>query len=48
LVERVSNSLPHEQRTCATTYSGWMSVFMATPFARAEPARERAVRMREG
>jgi len=31
-VERVSNSLPQVQRTRATTYSGWMSVFMPPPF----------------
>ena len=28
-VERVVNSLPHVHRTCASTYSGWTSVFMA-------------------
>lgn len=29
-VERVSNSLPQVQRTWVWTYSGWMSVFIAT------------------
>jgi hypothetical protein len=28
LVERVWNSAPHEQRTVARTYSGWMSGFI--------------------
>src|ERR1700745_2152281 len=28
-VERVTNSFPHVQRTVASTYSGWISVFMA-------------------
>src|SRR5687768_16106809 len=27
-VERVRHSLPHEQRTTESTYSGWMPVFM--------------------
>src|SRR5438046_8496070 len=30
LVERVTNSFPHVQRTVASTYSGWISVFMAS------------------
>ena len=30
-VERVMNSLPHEQVTCETTYSGWMSTFIEAP-----------------
>ena len=30
-VERVVNSLPHEQVTCVSTYSGWMSGFMTGP-----------------
>src|SRR3954449_7799320 len=29
LVERVTNSFPQVQRTLATVYSGWISVFMA-------------------
>src|SRR5436190_19292418 len=28
LVERVTNSFPHVQRTVASTYSGWIAVFM--------------------
>src|SRR3954451_14926289 len=28
LVERVTNSFPQVQRTVASAYSGWMSVFM--------------------
>src|SRR5262245_4288975 len=27
-VERVTNSFPHVQRTVASVYSGWISVFM--------------------
>src|SRR4051794_27478324 len=29
LVERVTNSFPQVQRTVASAYSGWISVFMA-------------------
>jgi hypothetical protein len=29
-VERVVNSLPQVQRTWASTYSGWIPVFMAS------------------
>jgi hypothetical protein len=28
-VERVTNSFPQVHRTVASTYSGWISVFMA-------------------
>src|SRR5689334_14798637 len=30
-VERVTNSFPHVQRTVASVYSGWISVFMVPP-----------------
>ena len=33
LVERVVNALPHVQRTCASTYSGWMPAFMRRSLA---------------
>ncbi len=40
-MERVSNSFPHEQRTCAGPYSGCMSAFMGSilpgPHRRAGP-----------
>src|SRR3954451_18903245 len=39
LVERVQNSLPQVQRTCAGTYSGWISAFIVpTSLAATEPS----------
>src|SRR4051794_5763257 len=44
LVERVSNTFPHVQRTVATAYSGWISVFMMSPIVDGFVARARGWR----
>lgn len=38
-VERVVKTLPHVQRTVASTYSGWISVFMVYSSVDAVPCR---------